>query len=177
MLHNIANPLALTFWNDDSVIVALPPLTCDPKILKIMLPEGTSGGDATDEGDDAIFTPCERICFPTTITRRSHQLVYRAGSEGDDDYLYLCLGPLVMASTDNSTDHSRDKPPIVLRWKIPHQEGWRACDAEIGQETCPNREKSVIRRLRGNFVSENRSFGVPVRGGLNWSRKGFLSCA
>jgi hypothetical protein len=31
--------------------------------------------------------------------------------------------------------------------------------------------------LRGSFVDEDKRFNVPVRSGLDWTRKGFVSCA
>ncbi|KAI9155258.1 Vegetative incompatibility protein [Paramyrothecium foliicola] len=178
--ENIAPPLALTFWNDDAVVVALPPLTCDPRILKIPLPRGTDANRTTSEleGDDdaAILTLREQIYFPSTTTRRSSELIYRAGGVGEDDYLFLSLGPLLMTPTSDLTDISRAKPPVVLRWKIAGKDGWQPCDANMVQGSLLSGETSMIRRLRGTFVDENRSFGVPIRGGLNWSRKGFLSC-
>ncbi|KAF3762105.1 hypothetical protein M406DRAFT_76204 [Cryphonectria parasitica EP155] len=86
---------SLTHWNENSIIVALPPLTCDPKILKINLPEFHHTAEENEESSDEneIFTLREAIYFPTTTTSRCPLLMYRSNKLviEDSSYLYLVL--------------------------------------------------------------------------------------
>jgi hypothetical protein len=195
-LGNIRPPLALTCWSDDDVVIALPPVTCDPKIIKITLPRGQAASEGAPENcgcEGSIFTVREPIYFPTTTPCRNPQLIYRSSGPGEDSYLYLGLGPQMPRSdggksTDNdghghgdgddeaSTRADQASPPVVLRWKISSGDGWRPWNVETDKTASELKKKSVVERLRGKYIDSDKPFSVPIRGGLNWSRKGFLSC-
>lgn len=212
-LADVPLPLALTHWGETEVIVALPPLTCDPKILKIMLPVFPSGAvtavDETDAGDGNAIVALQRaIYFPTSTPARQAHLMYRNDGESGiaaGGRLYLMLDKLVHSAaseedgtnrttegaTEGSTsvdDGGRGKiggpdlgqasPPVVLRWKITQDDGWRAWDPDIdGTSSDLKRDIPVWKMLRGQFVDSDKLFSVPIRSGLDWTRKGYLSCA
>ncbi|KAL2277488.1 hypothetical protein FJTKL_15405 [Diaporthe vaccinii] len=208
-LADVPFPLALTHWSDTEVIIALPPLTCDPKVLKIMLPvlphvavSGAEEGGCTD--GNAIVTLKNGIYFPTSTPSRHAHLMYR-NDWGSGGRLYLVLDRLVHAgagedndatkATENGTESStnidkvnNDKangpdlvqvsPAVVLRWKIAHRDGWRAWDPSVdGTSSDLKRDVPVWKMLRGQFVDSDKLFSVPIRSGLDWRRKGYLSCS
>jgi hypothetical protein len=39
------------------------------------------------------------------------------------------------------------------------------------------RDVPVWKMLRGQFVDSDKLFSVPIRSGLDWKRKGYLSCS
>ncbi|KAH7309821.1 hypothetical protein B0I35DRAFT_440686 [Stachybotrys elegans] len=173
-LETIPTPLALTIWDSESVTVALPPLTCNPRIVKIRLPRD-DGKATADPVREAILTLASPICFPSSTPYREPQLVRRTGSKGDD-YLHLALGPL--KSTPGFDSENRSSPPVVLRWKVSSKDGWVSWNEEKhGSSVDFGTNRETLHRLRGSFVDENKSFAVPIRGGLDWGRRGFLSCS
>lgn len=71
-------------------------------------------------------------------------------------------------------------PPVVLRWKVApgEGEGWQAWDPKVdGQASDLKRGLPIEKLLQGSFVDPDKLFSVSTRGGLNWKRKGHLSCA
>lgn len=215
-------PLCLTHWDDREVVVALPPLTCDPRVVRIRLPEvsAATGQITACEDDGAISTPREPVYFPTSTPARCARLMYRGpqqqkvgGAEDGEDgggscYLFLALdrsrqgtaqtrpaaadgtaagddapraasetGP-GLASDAKHTSPGRVSPPVVLRWKIASGDGWRAWNPEEdGKASDLKRPIPVEKLLQGQFVDAAKRFHVSIRSGLNWSRKGHLSCA
>ncbi|KAK1996296.1 hypothetical protein LX36DRAFT_750538 [Colletotrichum falcatum] len=192
-LGQASSPLALTSWADDYVIVALPPLTCNPKVLRMDI--ATGGGDvlqpdsAPDAGGDSndIFVLREQIYFPTPTPQRNPSLGYRSMKPGSDG-LYLVLGPIlpepetdgigVQAQKAASQRSYHASPPVVLRWTISRVDGWRPWDVEVDQKRSEQvGRQEMLERLRGSFVDDRKSFTAPVRCGLNWTRKGVLTCS
>ncbi len=161
-------PLAFTYWADSHVLVALPPLTCDAKIIKVAL------GSA---GDNVISTLSRPIYFPTSTPRRKARLLYRPGTDGKDDYIYLALNgsPPKSSGGDTSPSPYGNSPPVVVRWKVESGDGWRAWDAETDSKPDDN-GGNLWDMLRGSFVESGKCFSVPFRSGTDWRRKGYLSC-
>lgn len=214
-LRDVAKPLALVQWSDAYIVIALPPLTCDAKVLRILLPRGPEPDLDREPSDQVIMTLRSPIYFPTSTPQRNPTLVYRVedatvnsvedGNSGKASYIYLTLdtaeepveeqghqhqsNPINSfgATTDQSrfsqmeegrAEPGRACPPVVLRWKIPHPDGWRVWETdEDSRASDIKRGLSDWQMLRGSFVDSTKSFSVPIRSGLNWTRKGFLSCA
>lgn len=105
-LAEVALPLSLTCWSDDEVVIALPPLTCDPRNVKTQLPR------LAEATCTAFWTLGAPIYFPTSMPRRKARLVYRR-SQGTKGSEYLCL---VLDSVEGV--------PVVLRWKMGELGGW-----------------------------------------------------
>lgn len=204
-LADVPLPLALTHWSDTEVIIALPPLTCDAKILKIMLPafpsvavSGAEESSLTDDGS-AITTLSNAIYFPTSTPSRGARLMYRNDGESGmtaGGRLYLVLDKLIHTvagenngvgqTTEGVTDISapggpdlgQASPPVVLRWKIAQSDGWRPWHPKVDSTASDlKRDVPVWKLLRGQFVDSDKLFSVPIRSGLDWRRKAYLSCA
>lgn len=212
-------PLALTHWDDREVVIALPPLTCDPRIVKIRLPEVSAAtGQITACADErAIVTLRDPVYFPTSTPRRGARLMYRGDGVAkteDGHCLYLAMDTACSADggvasgagagaddasatvsgsrqaesprTPGPASHQeqgslpgRVSPPVVLRWKIgPGDDGWRAWDPdEDGKASDLKRPIPIEKLLQGQFVDPDKLFSVSIRSGLDWTRKGYLSCA
>lgn len=176
-LADVALPLALTCWSDNEVVIALPPLTCDPKIIKIGLRR--HAGQVEDIAHDASFCTLRApIYFPTSTPRRKARLLYRS-SEGTKGSGYICLA---LDGTEPSEHGAGEdvltSPPVVLRWKIAELGGWREWEEkQDGTASDLKRGISDWQMLKGDFVDNDKYFRVPIRSGLDWTRKGHLSCA
>ncbi|KAI0183828.1 hypothetical protein EV127DRAFT_351879 [Xylaria flabelliformis] len=158
----IDSPFALTYWCDNHVIVALPPLTCNPKILKIAL------------DSDRVSTLRNPIYFPASTPRRDPRLVFRPNTKDSEGYVFLVLNavpPAKNAVVDTSS------PVVALRWSVPDEEGWRSWTDEDATAPDLTNDCPIWSFMRGNFVESGKPFSVPVRCGLNWTRKSYLSCA
>ncbi|KAI0432032.1 hypothetical protein F5Y09DRAFT_303299 [Xylaria sp. FL1042] len=161
-LEAIEPPFVLTYWCDNHIIVALPYLTCNPKILKIALDSPASTPIAT------LRTP---IYFPASTPRRDARLVYRPSSKDSEGYVFLVLN--AVPAGENTTG----SPVTALRWGVSDEDGWRAwSEEEDGDSETLLKDSPLWNFMRGNFVESGKPFSVPVRSGLNWTRKSFLSC-
>lgn len=174
LLKDMPVPLALSYWSDHEVIIALPPLTCDPKILRISL--------GNTKVDGAIWTLRRPIYFPTSTPKRNPRLLYRREGQDVCGYIYLSLDSLNPGASsqrgddksDSSKEPSRVSPPVMLRWK----DGWRAWEEEEdGRASDLKRGLSVWKMLKGGFIDSDKSFNVVTRSGADWARKAYLSCS
>lgn len=165
-LADVGLPLSLTCWSETEVVIALPPLTCDPRIIKI-------GWTAAKM--DASWSFCTLgapIYLPTSTCRRKAQLLYRRAQGKNSDYLFLTLDSLPLALD------GVEQAPVVLRWKLAELGGWRVWDDERdGTASDVKRGISAWQLLKGDFVDNDKYFSVPIRSGLDWTRKAYLSCA
>ncbi|KAI0913046.1 hypothetical protein F4823DRAFT_102990 [Ustulina deusta] len=158
-------PFALTYWCDDHIIVALPHLTCNPKMLKIALAR---------EASHPVSTLRNPIYFPASTPRRDARLVYRPSSKDSEGYVFLVLNA-VPAARDAASDTS--SPVTALRWSVSDDGGWRPWSEEEDANSADlTKDSPLWNFMRGNFVESGKPFSVPVRSGLNWTRKSFLSC-
>lgn len=176
----MALPLSLSCWGDKEIVIALPPLTCDPKMIKIGLPRLPDLVNELNDsaGDTSFRTLGAPIYFPTSTPRRKARLMYRSSQGVDDsDYLFLALDSL--AAVDQAAEEGhRTTAPVVLRWKVAELGGWRAWQEESdGMAADVKRGISAWQLLKGEFVDNDKYFSVPIRSGLDWTRKGYLSCA
>lgn len=156
--------------------------------------------------DRAISTLRDPIYFPASTPWRGARLMYRGekAKAEDSSCLYLALDTLCYADAQAAIDASaavdrprRDEPPptpgsasdeesppgrvgppVVLRWKIAPGDGWRAWDAEQDTKASDLKRPIPIEKLlQGQFVDPDKRFTVPISGGLNWTFRGYLSCA
>lgn len=177
-IESLPKNLILVHWSDSEVVVALPPLTCEPKLVKFGLYRTSDSGPDTLWSVETLRTP---IYFPSSAIVSSPVLLYRHRSSSKDHELFLAL------TEKNSASHSTDADgqatshvpsPVVIRWKVPHEDGWRIWDSEIDEESEDlKRGIDEVRILRGCFVDGDKRFYVPIRSGLDWTRSGYLTCS
>ncbi|KAI1335370.1 hypothetical protein F5Y15DRAFT_419856 [Xylariaceae sp. FL0016] len=167
---DLPSPFVLTSWCDDYVLIALPPLTCEAKILKITLGPGCD--------DRTILTLREPIYFPNSTPRRDARLLCRPSTKNSEGYIFLVLNAVTATSAENPLESSQTSPVVALRWSVSDDEGWREWDAEVdGKSTELKNGISFWTMMRGTYAESGRPFSVPIRSGLNWTRKGYLSCS
>jgi hypothetical protein len=146
-LADVPLPLALTHWSDTEVVIALPPLTCDPKILKIMLPvlppvAATAAEEETGCDGNTPMTLQHRVYFPTWTPGRQAHMMYR--NDGEDGKaaaggrLYLVLDNLVhpdVAEANGVTMTTEDATtrPASVEANQPGE----TCGPELGQASPP----------------------------------------
>lgn len=83
-------------------------------------------------------------------------------------------------------DHNQGKfgrgGASVIRWSVPREGGWRNWDPEkdsLSDELKRKPKKPSLctfNELRGTFIDADKMFSVPIRGTLNFTWKGYLSC-
>jgi hypothetical protein len=177
-LDSLPSELVLAHWSDSEVVIALPPLSCEPKIVKFGLPQIPDVGPDTSLHIETLQTP---VYFPSSAIVSSPVLLYRHRSSSKDHELFLALTHKKSAS--KSTNCGTQVPtstssPVVIRWKIPHEDGWRAWDPKVDEESEDlKRGVDEARILRGGFVDGDKRFYVPIRSGLDWTRTGYLTCS
>ncbi|QKX57833.1 uncharacterized protein TRUGW13939_04953 [Talaromyces rugulosus] len=140
----------LTYWGEDELVVSLPPLTCRPKLIKFSLyKESSSVVEALGqvEGSAVMKTVQvlrEPIYFPS-FSGRDPRLMYQAGSSKDHElFLYLTTKPWPMRQPRDGETSAAPPAPVVIRWKISREGGWRIWDADIdGKEEDLNQEMDL----------------------------------
>ena len=166
------------YWNEKEVIAALPPLTLEPKLVKFNLYHPLNGkSPGASEAPETLRSP---IFFPSSTVTSCPMLLYRSRSSSDHE-LFLSLTRRKKPSQGAEGCENKSpcsSSPVIIRWKIPHRDGWRAWDrAKDEQSEDLKHGFDDVRTLRGVFVDGDKQFCVPVRSGLNWTRKAFLSCS
>ncbi|KAG5799599.1 hypothetical protein H9Q69_001437 [Fusarium xylarioides] len=127
LICDLPRPYIMTNWTAECVVLALPPLNYNPKVIKISLWPRKGGANAS-EMPSAISTLTHPIFFPQSTVRRSPHIMYcDGGSHDKDSYLYLVLDTL---------DSSSSCPESTLRCGPGHFRG-----TELDQATC-NDERS-----------------------------------
>lgn len=176
-LESLPTNIFLVHWSDNQVVVALPPLTCEPKIVKFGLSRPSDSGPDTLWSVETLRPP---IYFPSTAIVSSPVLLYRHRSSSKNHEIFLALTGKNSTSHSANTDElttSSAPSPVVIRWRIPHEDGWRVWDSRIDEESEDlKRGGDDLRILRGGFVDDEKRFYVPIRSGLDWTRTGYLSC-
>ncbi|KAH7359279.1 hypothetical protein B0T11DRAFT_113941 [Plectosphaerella cucumerina] len=204
MLTTLPAPFVMTYWTPEAVVVSLPPLTYNPRIVRIGL-----------EAEHGVTTPTGPIFFPASTAWRRPHLMYGGGS------LYLILdasstggGTMCVVQSrcgrpgcknvrevkgeekqeggkqDGGKQQAVVSPPVVLRWKMTKDKeeadgeddtlAWRTWNQEEDGRSedvkVGRSEAEELRMLRGDFVGAKK-YHVPYRSGLDWTRQGVLSCA
>jgi hypothetical protein len=179
-MHKIPAPFLLSHWTADAVCIALPTLSCCPRMLRFDLAINLEPEEGEGEGEGDLSAPPETLSQPvffpaSTLRRRPRLLVQTRGATKSDDFIFLGLDGEMQTGLDGKEPLAI--APCVMRWKIPRLGGWRRWDTETDERT-PGLVNGTnqVAMLRGSFVDSEKRFNVPVRSGLDWTRKGFLSC-
>ncbi|KAJ5159959.1 uncharacterized protein N7482_006963 [Penicillium canariense] len=178
-LDTLPSDLILAHWGEGDLVVALPPLTCEPKIVRLSLPRlPDAEPHPSSHGVQTLQNP---IYFPSSATTSGPVLLYRHRSSPKDHELFLALTQKTSACQTTVTDGqppSSTPCPVVIRWRIPNGDGWRDWNSDHDEQSEDlKRGVDDARILRGGFVDGDKQFYVPIRSGLDWTRKGYLTCS
>ncbi|KAK3399796.1 hypothetical protein B0T20DRAFT_451971 [Sordaria brevicollis] len=197
-------PLGVVYWSSDVVYLGLPLLTCSVKFIRMPLNLSTSADSESQPRiqtvDRTILIPS------SAYQRRPRLLYQSSMSKTKtDDSLYLVLDPEPLRATpaeanchymqESGCSDQCDHEDIavwphkqggfhrggasVIRWSIPREGGWRDWEPEkdsISDELQSNPSLCTFDELRGTFIDADKMFSVPIRGALNFTWKGYLSC-
>jgi len=175
----IEHPLILTYWTPEYLYVALPPLSCNPKILRLRHPHGEYSEKPASESFETLRDP---VYFPYSVPYRNPQIIVR-DREDDERQTFVLAFDAEISSVSSVSRHSDmrpvvSRPPALMAWEMDRKEDWRAWEGEVDE---PSEELRVGRctydMLRGTFVDADKRFNVPIRSGLDWRKKAFLSCS
>lgn len=188
-------PLMLSFWTPDQLYIALPQLYCKPTILRLRLYSPNEEDDSQNPlspgtsaaAETANFeTLRDPIYFPATTPNRNPQLKLhsRNTNTSTEPFLTLTLTldaersphPLNLdpSNAESTTTTTILTPPHLLIWTFSPT-SW--CPWDPSSPSDSNKTKqATYEMLRGSFVNADQRFNVPVRSGLDWTRKAFLSC-
>jgi hypothetical protein len=177
----IQHPLILTSWTaEEHLYIALPPLSCNPKILRVQLlpnDEYNSG----KLGSAGFQTLREPVYFPSSTPSRNPQMTVFHRKEGKETMtLALDAENSVISSHlgANATELDTRQPPALMSWDLDQKQDWRDWDSSVDERPEELQAgQSTYEMLRGTFVDADRRFNVSVRAGLDWRKKAFLSCA
>jgi hypothetical protein len=179
-VKDLCAPYILTHWSSTHLYIALPSLSCNPKIVRFAL-EPT---DISCTTSSAFQTLNSQVYFPSSAPFRNPKLFVHSTTDAVDDAkpkpsecLILTLDQHFSLEPNDQNAHSV-LPPVIMRWSISETRRWR--DWEPGlDDRSPEFQNgiSAYNMLRGTFVDSEQRFSIPIRSGLDWRKKAFVSCA
>ena len=171
----IYHPMILVSWTSEYVYIALPPLSCNAKILRLRHPHGGYSGKPASEG---FQTLCNPVYFPYTTLSRNPRIKVLDRDEGREIFTLALDAEISSASRLGDTGPVMRQPPALMVWDIDRKHDWRDWKSNLDERSEELRAgRHTYDMLRGTFVDVDRRFNVPVRSGLDWRKKAFLSCA
>ncbi|KAI1735277.1 hypothetical protein F4680DRAFT_435961 [Xylaria scruposa] len=185
------DPFVLTAWMPDYVYVALPPLSCNPKVVRMSL----QAQDQTNSGISSTFQTLRKpIFFPSSTLDRHPRL--RISQTDERDKLVLTLAGQ-LSNTENDTRSSTttdDAPtffgkcirpicdnipqdPVRMSWSVGHVEDWRDWNSTTDAKSeLYESTEARIKQLRGSYTKVDQRFPVLISSGLDWRTKRIISC-
>jgi hypothetical protein len=179
-VDDLCAPYILTHWSSTHLYIALPPLSHNPKIVRFAL----TPTDISNSPSSSFQTLNYHVYFPLSAPSRNPKLFMHSGTEVSDDpdsrpseRLILALDQHCSLEPNEKNTHST-LPPVLMTWSTSEGSSWRDWEPELDDRSpeC----KSDIRAydmLRGTFVDSEQRFSIPIRSGLDWTKKAFVSCA
>lgn len=179
-VDDLCAPYILTHWSSTHLYIALPPLSYNPKIVRFAL----TPTNISDSPSSAFQTLNSHVYFPLSAPSRNPKLFMHSTTEVSDDpdsrpseRLILALDQHCSLEPNEKNTHST-LPPVLMTWSTSEGSSWRDWEPELDDRSpeC----KTDIRAydmLRGTFVDSEQRFSIPIRSGLDWTKKAFVSCA
>ena len=167
---SIQHPLVLTSWSSKYLFVALPQLSCNPKLLRLKLPHGEY---AQNPASDGFRTLRNAVYFPYSTPYRNPQMKFLLREKWKET-LVLALD----AEISPAQEVGMHRPPMLMTWDLDRKRDWREWNKDVDAQSEEWKEGGcTYDKLKGTFVDADKRFNVPVRSGLDWRKKAFLSCA
>jgi hypothetical protein len=171
----IQQPLTLTSWTSSHLYIALPPLSCNAKILRLRLPHGGYSGKPASEGFQTLRNS---VYFPYSTPYRNPQIKVLDREEGKETFTLALDAEFSSAARLDNTRPVMRQPPALMTWDLDRKEDWRDWESSVdGRSEELRAGRHTYDMLRGTFVDADKRFNVPIRSGLDWRKKAFLSCA
>jgi hypothetical protein len=168
--------IVLTDWCDNYLIAALPPLHSAPRIVRIGLQHDLGSATTADCGFETLKS---QIFVPSTTPNRNPQIMMLAPDPSSPEH---SSSEHLILSLDAEDDGMRSQnslasPARVFTWFLPDRGGWRSWDPATDECSEKLRDsEAIFEMLRGSYVDPSRKFNVPIRSGLDWTKKAFVSC-
>lgn len=180
-VKDLCAPYLLMHWSSTHLYIALPSLSCNPKIVRLAL----APSDVSLTTTSAFQTLNSHIYFPSSTPARNPKLFVQTTATvavGDPnpspcERLILALDQRFSYESINM-NVSSVLPPVLMTWSISETDSWRDWKPELDSRS-PECQSSVraYNILRGTFVDSEQRFSIPIRSGLDWRKKAFVSCA
>ncbi|KAI0839291.1 hypothetical protein F5Y06DRAFT_303403 [Hypoxylon sp. FL0890] len=165
-------PFVVSYCDASHFYLCLPPFHHQPKLLRFPLGNGITA-DEPHTGFHWVETLARPIFFPNSTPSRRPRILYRHTVSGEYDELVLALDSLRLLSKESGAA----SPPMVVRYKIDRENGWRAWNPDEDKEGVHlKQEERTWEMLRGAFIASDQRYKVVVRPRLNYTRKAYLSC-
>jgi hypothetical protein len=166
----------LTHWTPDHLYIALPLLSSSPKIVRLAL--GSPGPSSTSPEFETLQNP---IYFPTSTPFRNPRLFSHSSKSANSSrlsqHLILALDPDIPQKSDQKQTSAMNSPVLIV-WSISESNNWRDWDREKDELSAELKTgQHTYEMLRGTFVNSEQRFSIPIRSGLDWTKKAFVSCA
>jgi hypothetical protein len=169
----------LTHWTPQYLYIALPLLSSSPKIVRLALDPAQPYSPPA--GFQTLQNP---LYFPTSTPYRNPQLYIHSSKPASStnssvptDHLILALDPDVSQKSEDQRTGSINSPMLFI-WSISESNSWRDWAQENDEQSAELKtNQRTYEMLRGTFVNSEQRFSIPIRSGLDWTKKAFVSCA
>ena len=180
-VKSLSPPFILTTWIQQTLYVALPTLSCNPKVIRVQFHHPTNMKDITISPFQTLRSP---IYFPSSTPYRNPKILIHksplyspSNTSKPSEYIVLSLNRDQTQKLDNNSEHLT-LPLIVITWPISEASSWREWKKELDErsEDMKISQKASV-MLRGTFVDSEKRYNMPIRSGLNWRKKAFVTCS
>jgi hypothetical protein len=181
-VNELSPNFSLTHWTPEYLYIALPDLSSRPKIVRLGLELAVEPDSAAPQFQTLqvpLYFPASTYYRnPQIFIQRSTDPCEKGSSSGSpSEQLILALAPESQSNANGPTVTSTSSPIFVI-WSISRTNSWRDWFTEVDECSVELEENQrTYERLRGNFVDSEQRFKIPIRSGLDWTKKAFLSCA
>ncbi|KAF5620065.1 vegetatible incompatibility het-E-1 [Fusarium sp. NRRL 52700] len=164
-VHELPRPYIITNWTAEYVVLALPPLTYCPKIIRISLSPPADQANTAESLPTRTSTLSYPVFFPkSTISRDPHIMYGDGGLPQKDSYLYLVL---------DTPDPSSSCTESTLRCGPGHFRGLQcpasSCDYEERGVNGPVvMGWKVLGRGKAGKADESENYGPVSEEQLTW---------
>jgi hypothetical protein len=176
--REVSPTFILTHWTEQYLYIALPILSSKPKIVRLAL---NSLAEQDTSGFQTLQNP---LYFPASTHCRNPQLCIRTladpsstDSDAPLEQLILALDSDVTSTTNEQSTTGISSPTLMI-WSISESNVWRDWSKESDERSSElETSHRMYEMLRGSFVDSEQRFSIPIRSGLDWTKKAFVSCA
>ena len=179
-VKELSPTLILTYWTSQYLYIALPLLSSSPKFARLALEPAESNSPTS-----RFQTLQNPLYFPASTPYRNPQLYVHSSKAPETstncrsliEHLVLALDPDVPQKSGDHRTSSITSPMLII-WSISNSNSWRDWDPESDEQATELKtDQRTYEVLRGTFVNSEQRFSIPIRSGLDWTKKAFVSCA
>lgn len=161
----------LSTWTSSHIYISHHQMDSNQMIIRAPLSSGLRVGGNIHTTFEILHDP---VFFPLPGLDRRLGLHYLERSQ-NSHVMALTIKSRPVIGDKNS--RRAPQPTTVMAWEVDGDSAWRSWDGTVDTSLDGDQAaKWKKNHLRGTYIADDKWFDVPVRSGLNWRKKAYISC-